>query len=187
MPYIKISDPNIIDLAAWHQVINVINQHSDSISAITNNFGIQASSPTDWSGQNDIYEEFNPGSQKILYGKYQIDTRALINGEDNPNEAQSSDAFLMYYAEIEFANPDTATTGFKEKPIVTVTAAAPREDVDPMVNTNAELVCTVIGTTKDRFFVRIIRARDIDNPTVINATTKPESFFNINWMAIGPS
>ena len=38
MAYIKISDPNIIDLSAWHQVINVVNQHSDSITAITNNF-----------------------------------------------------------------------------------------------------------------------------------------------------
>ena len=51
MPYVKISDPNIIDLAAWHQVINVINQHSDTLSAITNNFGIQGTTVTDWNGE----------------------------------------------------------------------------------------------------------------------------------------
>jgi hypothetical protein len=179
MPYIKISDPNIIDLAAWHQVINVINQHSDSISAITNNFGIQGSGVTDWSGETEISEEFNSGSQKILYGKYRIDTTGN-------NKASSMNNDLMFYAEIEFANSISGATGFKEKPIVTVTAAAPREDVSTMYNTNAELVCTVIGVTKDSFFVRVVRARDIDTPTVINATTKPESYFNINWTAIGP-
>jgi len=188
MPYIKISDPNIIDLAAWHQVINVINQHSDSISAITNNFGIQGSGATDWSGETEICEEFNAGSQKILYGKYRIDTRATVGGDPNPNVSADEENGLMFYAEIEFANEISGAKGFKEKPIVTVTAAAPREEVDPtnMVTTNAELVCTVIGVTKDSFYVRIVRARDVDSPTVINANTKPESFFNINWTAIGP-
>lgn len=179
MPYIKISDPNIIDLAAWHQVINVINQHSDSISAITNNFGIQGSGATDWSGETEICEEFNSGSQKILYGKYRIDTTG-------PNKASSMNNDLMFYAEIEFANEVSGSKGFKEKPIVTATAASPREDVSTMYNTNAELICTVIGVTKDSFFVRVVRAREIDTPTVINANTKPESWFNINWTAIGP-
>ena len=43
MSYVKISDPAVIDLAAWHQVISVVNQHSDTITAITNNFGANQS------------------------------------------------------------------------------------------------------------------------------------------------
>ena len=39
MPYVKISDPSIIDLAAWHNVITVVNQHDDLLTAITNNYG----------------------------------------------------------------------------------------------------------------------------------------------------
>jgi hypothetical protein len=179
MPYIKISDPNIIDLAAWHQVINVVNQHSDSISAITNNFGIQGSGTTDWNGEAEIYEEFNTGSQKLLYGKFRIDAQGT-------NKDSSMNGDLMFYKTIDFDNDETGSTSFSAKPVITVTPALLREDVSTMVNNNAGLVCTVIGITQKSFTVRIIKSREIDTPTVINANTKPTGFFNINWIAIGP-
>ena len=47
MAYVKISDPNIIDIAAWQQMVNVVNQHTDSITAITNNFNGVGSTATD--------------------------------------------------------------------------------------------------------------------------------------------
>lgn len=179
MPYVKISDPNIIDLAAWQQVINVVNQHSDTLSAITNNFGIQGNGSTDWNGEAEIYEEFNSGSQKILYGKFRIDTTGV-------NKDSSMNGDLMFYQTIDFDNDNTGTASFRAKPIITVTPALLRENVDTMVNNNAGLICTVIGITQSKFTVRVIKAREIDTPTVINANTKPTSFFNINWIAIGP-
>jgi hypothetical protein len=77
MPYIKISDPNIIDLSSWHQVINVVNQHSDSITAITNNFGAQGTGTTDWDSSADYAHEFDAGSQKIIYGRTKVTFSAM--------------------------------------------------------------------------------------------------------------
>ena len=34
MSYIKISDPAIMDLAGIHQIINVVNQHSDYLNVL---------------------------------------------------------------------------------------------------------------------------------------------------------
>jgi hypothetical protein len=183
MPYIKISDPNIIDLSAWQQVINVINQHSDTLSAITNNFGIQGSGVTDWSGETEIYEEFNAGSQKILYGKFRIDTRS----GDNKDSSTNSDR--MFYQTIDFDNEITGTASFTAKPVVTVTPALLASVVagTPPTNRNSGLVCTVIGITQTSFTVRVIKAKELteDLPSTV-ADPKPVQFFDINWIAIGP-
>ena len=73
MPYVKISDPNIIDLAAWNQLINVVNQHSDSINSITNNFGTTGTGSIDWNADNAYAaREFTAGSEKIVYGRIKI-------------------------------------------------------------------------------------------------------------------
>lgn len=71
MAYIKISDPNIIDLPTIHQIINVVNQHSDNISSLTNNFGsVYNSNPT--SGATTQYQ-FDLASQHIMYGHTKVD------------------------------------------------------------------------------------------------------------------
>ena len=67
MAYIKISDPKIIDLPTIHQIINVVNQHSDNISALTNNFGSIYSGSTT-SGASTEYQ-YDISSQQIIYGK----------------------------------------------------------------------------------------------------------------------
>jgi hypothetical protein len=183
MPYIKISDPNIIDLSAWQQVINVVNQHSDTLSAITNNFGIQGSGVTDWSGETEIYEEFNAGSQKILYGKFRIDTRS------GDNKDKSTNGDRMFYQTIDFDDETTGTASFKAKPVVTVTPALVAS-VDPNVaptTRNSGIICTVIGITDEGFTVRVIKAKELteDLPSTV-AEPKPVQFFDINWIAIGP-
>jgi hypothetical protein len=182
MPYVKISDPNIIDLTAWQQVINVINQHSDTLSAITNNFGLQGSGVTDWNGEAEIYEEFNAGSQKMLYGKFRIDTTG-----DNKDSSILNDR--VFHQTIDFDNGQTGTASFSAKPIVTVTPALLREDITPMVSRNSGLVCTVIAITNTGFTVRIVKTRefsaDVEQGSTV-ADPKPTSFFNINWIAIGP-
>jgi hypothetical protein len=171
MPYIKISDPNIIDLAAWQQVINVVNQHSDSITAITNNFGIQGSGVTDWAGETEIADEFNSGSQKIIYGRYLLDTTT----------ASDTNGDLMYYADIDFVNGISGTTAFSAKPIVTATATFGSTATPPPIN-NAGIICTVINVQPHKFTIRVINARNINGATPVKLTGR----FNISWMAIGP-
>ena len=100
MAYIKISDPNVIDLAAWQQVINVVNQHSDSITAITNNFGIQGTGETNWNGESDLSHEYDPGSQKIVYGKNKFDpTSSQIT-----STLASNNVKYVYYGSVVFAD-----------------------------------------------------------------------------------
>lgn len=170
MPYIKISDPNIIDLAAWHQVINVINQHSDSITAITNNFGAQGSGTTDWNGAANIAHQYDPGSQKIIYGKFKLDT----------STASSTNNDHMFYADIDLVDSVSGTTAFSAKPIVTATASF-GSTATPPPSTNAGVICTVIAVQEDKFTVRVVNSR--------STTTTPvplTGYFYINWMAIGP-
>jgi len=179
MPYVKISDPNIIDLAAWHQVINVINQHSDTLSAITNNFGIKGTAVTDWNGETEIYEEFNSGSQKILYGKIVIDTRAGSAQDLNVNN------YRMFYQTIDFDNAPSGTASFKAKPVITTSISLPGSTVTS--DRNVGLICTVIAVTQTSFTVRVIKARELTAETGTTiADPKPIQTFQINWIAIGP-
>ena len=71
MSYVKISDPAIIDIAAWHQLIQVVNQHSDAIAAISNNFG-SSLSVTGTDG-DDWRSTFDLGSQMIHFGRAKLD------------------------------------------------------------------------------------------------------------------
>jgi hypothetical protein len=170
MPYIKISDPNTIDLASWQQVVNVVNQHSDSINSITNNFGVQNTNNPEWNGGSsspDFSYEYEPSSQKILYGRTKIDTTT----------ADSTAGDHMFYAEISFAGGGAAS--FSARPIITATARFGNNDETS--TTNANVVVTVIDVTEDRFFVRLVNARSTTT-TAIPLT----SFFYINWIAIGP-
>jgi hypothetical protein len=171
MPYIKISDPNTIDLASWQQVVNVVNQHSDSINSITNNFGVQNTNNPEWNGGSsspDFSYEYEPSSQKILYGRTKIDT----------DTALSTSGDHMFYANISFAGGGAAS--FSARPIITATARFGNE-VETST-TNANVVVTVIDVTPDSFFVRLVNARSVSNGTIVPLT----SFFYINWIAIGP-
>lgn len=178
MPYIKISDPNIIDLAAWHQVINVVNQHSDSITAITNNFGAEGTGYTDWNGSLDVAQQYDPGSQKIIFGRSRIDTRA---GGDSYTPANKH----MYYATINMVDNSTGTTAFSAKPIITVTAQFGSTNTVPPT-TNANIACTVINVLEDKFTVRLVDTRSYSEGTTSKPVVPLTSYFNLSWMAIGP-
>jgi hypothetical protein len=170
MPYIKISDPNTIDLASWQQVVNVVNQHSDSINSITNNFGVQNTNTPEWNGGSsspDFSYEYEPSSQKMLYGRTKIDTdTALSTAGDH-----------MFYTDISFAGGGAAA--FAARPIVTATARFGNQDETS--TTNANVVVTVIDVTEEKFSVRLVNARSTTG-TPIPLT----SFFYINWIAVGP-
>lgn len=171
MPFVKISDPNIIDLAAWHQVINVINQHTDSINAITNNFGIQSSpgGSVDWNGDNDVVHEYNAGTEKILYGRFKIDTATAseINNEQ------------IFHGTIPFV--DDATSVFSARPIVTATIQFGHANINALDDTNHNAILNLFAVTAEKFEYRVTRA------TSSSTTPQPlTGYFYISWQAIGP-
>ena len=174
MSYIKISDPNVIDLAAWQQVINVVNQHSDSITAITNNFGIQGTGETNWNGESNISNEYDPGSQKIMFGKYKFDPA-------NPDQefiTAGNNVKYLYHGEILFQDEVSGTTSFDAKPVVTASISQGNQNVNA---TNALLVVTITAVTESGFTYRIVNP---NSTSAVGIAITAASF--INWMAIGP-
>ena len=176
MPYIKVSDPNIIDLAAWQQVINVVNQHSDSITAITNNFGAQGSGVTDWNGASDIAHQFDAGSQKIIYGRTRVDS-SMGNVDSNNH---------MLYLVVDFIDEVSGTKAFSAKPIITATASFGSTAFPPTVSGGREnVICTVSAISNSDFVIRLVNSTSTtENPVPL--FTSSTQYFYINWMAIGP-
>jgi hypothetical protein len=176
MPYIKISDPNIIDLAAWHQVINVVNQHSDSITAITNNFGAQGAGSINWGISNESIHEYDPGSQKIIFGRYKVDPETASFNPSNKH---------MFYDTINMTDQSGAIVTFSEKPIITVTVQS-TNTADPVPTGNTSIACSVIRVENDSFVIRAVDTRSYattGDGGPVKIITQP---FYINWMAIGP-
>lgn len=175
MSYIKISDPSIIDLAAWQQVINVVNQHSDTITAITNNFG--AAGATDYTIP-DVVHIYDPGSQNILYGKT---TGAAGSGNLSGG---------AYYGTVAFANVANGITSFSNPPIVTATVQS------PTVAANDDLVVSIYGVTSTQFNYKVYRTRQglatlNSGHSGVTSTVSPvapdsSGSWYINWTAIGP-
>jgi hypothetical protein len=173
MAYIKISDPNIIDLAAWHQVINVINQHSDSITSITNNFGAQGTGTTDWNGENNIAHEYDPGSQKIIFGREKIVVADAYKANTDAN---------MLYGYINFVDDVSGTSVFKQRPMVTATIQFGYGEVGSAIpDTDSSAVVTIYNLDADGFNFRIKDAKSKSTATVALTGT-----FYLNWIAIGP-
>ena len=172
MAYIKISDPNIIDLAAWQQVINVVNQHSDSITAITNNFGTQGTGETNWNGTSDLSHEYDPGSQKIIYGKNKFTTAdaTFFSSSDNKKH--------VYYGEVVFADEVSGATSFDASPIVTASLYSSNQTAS---TTAANLIVTVQAVTEAGFTYRVTNPNSTSSVGIAISGT-----FYINWMAIGP-
>lgn len=174
MPYVKISDPNVIDLAAWHQVINVVNQHSDSISSITNNLGGDSPEPVDWNGENNYVHEFDPGAQKILYGRTKLETSLMSSFTTTDDQ--------IFYGDIDFtANNNYA---FKAKPIVTATIQFGHQSMDNLEDTNHNVIFNIFGVTDSKFSYRVTRA--ISEPDGVNPPDPLTGYFYLNWVATGP-
>lgn len=176
MPYIKISDPNIIDLAAWHQVINVVNQHSDSITAITNNFGAQGSGNAPWDISLNIAHEYDPGSQKIIFGRYKF-----VPADASFNPANRH----MLYETIEMTDQAGDIVTFSQKPIITVSVQS-ANTADPVPPGNTSIALSVIRVEPSSFVIRAVDTRSYETTQdggPVKVITQP---FYVNWMAIGP-
>ena len=172
MPYVKISDPNIIDLAAWHQLINVVNQHSDSINSITNNFGTTGTGTIDWNADNAYAaHEFSAGSEKIVYGRIKIDT----------DTASSNTGDQIFYGDVDFGDNVSGATTFSAKPIIVGTVQFGHTSFSALGTTDHNIILNIFNVTKDTFSFRVTRAN--------SSTAHPlplEGYFYLNWQAIGP-
>jgi hypothetical protein len=176
MPYVKISDPNTIDLASWQQVVNVVNQHSDSINAITNNFGAQAPAESAWSTTEDFAYEYDPNSQKIITGRTRLD----------PTDASFFTVAADYinYKDVSFTQ--VGATAFSSAPTVVVTGRH-SSTLETLTN-NLDIMVTVQEVTNTGFTIRIVNARSKKNTETgtITAQELDPFVFYVNWIALGP-
>ena len=175
MPYVKISDPQVIDLPAWHQVVNVVNQHSDSISSITNNLGGSVPEIIDFNGENNFVNIFDPGAQKILYGRTKLDS-----------DVMSSISYdQIYYGTIDFA--ENGQLGFSARPIITASIQFGHANIQALDDKHYDFIFNIFAVTNTSFSFRVNRA--IAEPNNTNAATRPDTIdatFYLNWSATGP-
>jgi hypothetical protein len=157
MAYVKISDPKIIDLPTVHQIINVVNQHSDNISALTNNFG-SVYSGTTTSGATTEYQ-FDLSSQQIFYGQTKFNTSST-------GFAYNSGLYL-YTVPVTFIAPFSSSPIVLAQPIVT---SASTNYLDLIVNV------TNIGPSSCTLSLRHAGK---------NSDWLGSGTINVNWIAIG--
>jgi len=175
MGYVKITDPNIIDIGAWQQLINTVNQHSDSITAITNSFNGTSGQNTDWNATS-FSHVWDPGSQAIVYGKGTLVISA--NGgvtSSSPTGAQVLSG--IYYGTMSFSDPAISSTfQFSSPPVVTATLYAGASSTT-VSSSLATAIITVNTVTTSGFNWRITGVV----PSKTGTLTLP--FY---WTAVGP-
>jgi hypothetical protein len=162
MAYIKISDPKIIDLPTIHQIINVVNQHSDNISALTNNFGSILSGATT-SGATTMYQ-YDMSSQQILYGVTKFTANSAWSQTNNE-----------YTVPVSFVLP------FGVVPIVTTSVSLTQTSTTAYQNL---ITKTYADSSKPTSIVNIV----LKNPSLAAKSTgflTGSANINVNWIAIG--
>lgn len=162
MSYIKISDPAIMDLAGMHQIINVVNQHTDYLNVLVNKFGTNAN-PV-WVDDN-VAATHDIATQQIIYGK------ATISATSKTDSSIYSSANKCYYKVVNFA-PGVV---FSSNPFITATLT---DGGNSLNANNSDAIVTVYNITKSGFSLRVSRT----------GTTKTYdgSSLAINWIAMGP-
>jgi hypothetical protein len=179
MGYVKITDPNIIDISAWQQLINTVNQHSDSITALTNSFNGTSGNSTDWNADS-FSHVWDPGSQAIVYGKVTL-TIATNGGvsSSSPSGAQisGSGSSGIYYGTATFSDPASSSVfQFSSHPVVTATLSAGASSTT-VSSSLATVIITVNTVTTSGFNWRITGVV----PSKAGNLTLP--FY---WTAVGP-
>lgn len=179
MPYVKISDPQIIDLAAWQSVINVVNAHDDSILSLTNNIGSGTAASIDYNGEADFVNTFNPGTQKILYGR----TKVLMSDMSVVPDSYGQ----VVYKTIDF-NQDGSSV-FTARPIMTASIQFGHTSIGALGDKNYDTMFTLFNVNPNSFSFRINRA--IATPDEVNSAKRPavipaNNTFFLNWSALGP-
>jgi hypothetical protein len=169
MAYIKISDPKIIDLPTIHQIINVVNQHSDNISALTNNFGSILSGPS--TANNTTQYQYDMSSQQIFYGVTSFNSSSTWS--KSYNEYTTSVTFALPFGVTPIVTATIHTSG--QTALATGTGAS-----NPFQNL---ITRTFPDSTTPLAKVNIV----LKNPTLASSDTgfiKSGSVF-VHWIAIG--
>lgn len=135
MPYIKISDPNIVDISAWHQVISVVNQLTDSVAALTNDFGI-AYEP-DYTSDAEYSVQYDNSSQKIIYGVIKMNS---TNEETNN----------VYHESVQFQN------AFSSRPVITATVFSGNQS--GTLTQLPDVIVSVYSVDNEGFNIKLKRA-----------------------------
>mgnify|MGYP003330366914 CR=1 FL=1 len=169
MGYVKISDPNIIDLNAIHNIINIVNQHSDTLNSLTNNLGQSNATPQTYTGA-DVEVLFDNASQMIIYGRTQFtstdaSTTTTLNGK----------TVYLYYQTVTFSDSQKGIPAFTTAaPIVT---ASLNVGSYPTVGTTfPDAQVNVYSLTSTSFKLRLVTQTQLQSTNTLFA----------NWIAIGP-
>lgn len=165
MGYVHIENPNILDLAAWQQMISVVNDHSTAISAITDKYSQTGAANVVWTDPT-FAGTYNLGSQKIVYGK----TKIVVADEDIT-------AAGVHHGAISFTS--TTTSAFTNSPVVTATVAYGNTDLPG--DSTAPFIITMYNVSKTGFNYRVINPRSKAGSVVAAG-----NWFYIHWTAIGP-
>ena len=179
MPDVKISDPQIIDLAAWQSVINVVNAHDDSILSLTNNIGSGTPTSIDYNGDADFVNTFNPGTQKILYGRTKVLMSEMTTVPDSEGQ--------IVYKTVEF-NQDGSSV-FNARPMITASIQFGHTSIDALKDKNYDVMFSLFNINASSFSFRINRAiatPDQENASKRAAVIPANNTFFLNWSALGP-
>lgn len=169
MGYVKISDPNIIDLNAIHNIINVVNQHSDTLNLLTNNLGANATGNVNYSA-TDLQHLFDTGSQMIIYGRSSIDVNSEMITSTSP-------AGKIYSKSVTFAGGTTGLPPFTTtNPLVFLTLHTGNNSAGTVTSTFADAVANAWNVTSSTFNIRLFMKESISGSQKIY----------VNWMVIGP-
>ena len=167
MGYVKISDPNIIDLNAIHNIINVVNQHSDTLNSLTNNFGASNTSPVSYNTSNSLERLFDTGSQMVIYG------RSMFDDSFTPTTS-TSPAGKIYYQKVTMSSSDNGIPAFSASPMIFLTIHTGNSAT--VTNLFADARVNVYSPSSSNFSIRLFLQESIASGQKIY----------VNWMAIGP-
>lgn len=166
MGYVKISDPNIIDLNAIHNIINVVNQHSDTLNTLTNNFGANNNTAVNYNASS-MQHLFDSGSQMIVYGRATFDVSLTA-------QTSSSPSGKIYRKTITFADSVTGIPAFSTPtPMILLTIHTANSDTSTSF---ADARVNVYNTSASSFNIRLF---------LQSAITGNQKVY-VNWVAIGP-
>lgn len=169
MGYVKISDPNIIDLNAIHNIINVVNQHSDTLNTLTNNFGANNNTtPVSYNTSNTLERLFDTGSQMILYGRAMFDSSFTATNSTSP-------AGKIYNQTVAFSTSDNGMPNFgSASPIVFLTVHTGNSSTVSTKYPDARV--NVYSPSATSFKIRLF----------LQETIASSDKIYVDWIAIGP-
>jgi hypothetical protein len=158
MAYVKIDNPEIIDMASIQKIIDVINDHSDYLNVLVNRFG--ADYIPDWLA-DDLQSDFDLATSNIVFGKVKLDPSETDHvGDSNGN--------TYYRTTFPF---ETGVT-FSQIPRVIVS----HDNTDGTIGGQLDIVVSTHNVTTTGFTVRAYKPDG-------SAATAP---IIVNFIAIGP-